>query len=106
MKLIMRFFYRNEERAVYLILLRQMWGARGALLNMEKADREQHNQANRSRSDNALKELQADGVDASSLSVDPMFVDPENDDFRLKPGISCAETGRCPLRHVFGRAMF
>jgi len=31
-----------------------------------------------------LEKLQGDGVDAHSLTVDPLFVDPENGDFRLK----------------------
>ena len=35
-------------------------------------------------SDNVLRELQSDGVDANSRAVDPLFVDPENGDFRLK----------------------
>ena len=42
--------------------------------------------ADRSLGDNVLKKLQSDGVDANSLAVDPMFVDPENGDFRFKPG--------------------
>jgi hypothetical protein len=31
-----------------------------------------------------LNKLQSDGVDAHSLAVDPMFVDPENGDFSFR----------------------
>lgn len=33
-----------------------------------------------------LKKQRGDGVDENSLAVDPLFVDPENGDFRLLPG--------------------
>lgn len=49
--------------------------------------------ADRSRSDSVLKKLQGDGVDANSQAVDPMFVDPENGDFRFKPGSPALEMG-------------
>ena len=41
--------------------------------------------ADHSLSDKILKKLQSEGVDANSLAVDPMFVDPENGDFTFKP---------------------
>lgn len=44
-----------------------------------------------------LQKLQADGVDASSLSVDPMFVDPENGDFRFKPESPALKLGIAPF---------
>ena len=53
--------------------------------------------ADRSRSDNVLKKLQSDGVDANSLAVDPMFVDPDNGDFRFKPGSPALELGIVPI---------
>ena len=53
--------------------------------------------ADRSRSDNVLKKLQSDGVDANSRAVDPMFVDPANGDFRFKPGSPALEMGIVPI---------
>jgi len=49
--------------------------------------------ADNSRSDNVLKKLQDNGVDANSRAVDPMFVDPENDNFRLKPNSPALKLG-------------
>ena len=53
--------------------------------------------ADRSRSESVLKKLQGDGVDANSLAVDPMFVDPENGDFCLKAGSPALKLGFVPL---------
>ena len=47
--------------------------------------------------DTILKKLQADGTDANSLQVDPMFVDPENGDFRFKPESPAAKLGIAPF---------
>jgi len=44
-----------------------------------------------------LKKLQGDGVDASSLAVDPMFVDPINGDFRFKLGFPALKMGIVPF---------
>ena len=44
-----------------------------------------------------LGRLQRGGVDAHSRATDPMFVDPENGDFRFKPGSPAFEVGICPI---------
>ncbi|MCG9792343.1 right-handed parallel beta-helix repeat-containing protein [Flavobacterium algicola] len=44
-----------------------------------------------------LEKNQKDGVDKNSRAVDPLFVDPEKGDFRLKPGSSAIEMGIVPL---------
>ena len=44
-----------------------------------------------------LKKQQQDGVDAHSLAVDPMFVDPANGDFRLKPDSPARKLGFVPI---------
>ncbi len=49
--------------------------------------------ADQSLSDRVLKKLQSDGVDGNSLSVDPMFMDPENGDFRFRPGSPAKSMG-------------
>ena len=44
-----------------------------------------------------LKKQQQDGVDAHSLAVDPLFVDPENGDFRLQPDSPALKMGIVPI---------
>ena len=44
-----------------------------------------------------LERLQRSGVDAHSLAVDPLFVDPENGDFRFKPNSPALKMGIVPL---------
>lgn len=46
---------------------------------------------------NVLRKLQSDGVDVHSLSVDPLFVDPENGNFRLKPNSPALKLGFVPF---------
>ena len=53
--------------------------------------------ADRGRSDSVLRRLQSDGVDANSLSADPLFVDPENGDFSFKLGSPAPKLGIVPL---------
>jgi len=44
-----------------------------------------------------LAENQRDGVDAHSLAADPLFVDPENGDFRFKPDSPALKLGIVPF---------
>jgi len=50
-----------------------------------------------SLAETALFEQQRDGVDAHSLAVDPLFVDPGNDDFRFKRGSPARQLGIVPI---------
>ena len=45
----------------------------------------------------ALDRMQREGVDAHSLAVDPLFVDPDNGDFRFKPDSPALKLGFVPL---------
>lgn len=44
-----------------------------------------------------LEKLQRDGVDGNSRAEDPLFVDPENGDFRFKPGSPALAMGILPI---------
>ena len=44
-----------------------------------------------------LKKQQNNGIDANSQSVDPLFVDPENGDFRFKPDSPALKMGIVPF---------
>jgi len=52
---------------------------------------------NPGQSSKALAEYQRDGVDARSLAVDPLFVDPANGDFRFKPKSPALKMGIVPI---------
>ncbi len=53
--------------------------------------------ADPSLGEKTLRKLQADGVDADSQVADPMFVDPENGDFRFRPGSPALKMGIVPF---------
>ncbi len=44
-----------------------------------------------------LEKQRADGVDQNSLAVDPLFVDPQNGDFRFKPNSPALKMGIVPF---------
>ncbi len=44
------------------------------------------------------EEWQKNGMDQDSITADPMFVDPENRDFRLKPDSPASEIGFVPFK--------
>ena len=44
-----------------------------------------------------LKKQHRDGLDAYSLAVDPLFVDPEHGDFRFKPDSPALKMGIVPI---------
>ena len=44
-----------------------------------------------------LEKQRNDGVDTHSLAIDPLFVDPDNGDFRLKPDSPALKLGFVPL---------
>jgi len=53
--------------------------------------------ADRNLGEAMLEKQQRDGVDAHSLAVDPLFVDPEHGDFRLKPNSPALKLGFVPI---------
>lgn len=44
-----------------------------------------------------LSKQQQDGVDKHSVAADPLFVEPENGDFRLKPDSPALKMGFIPF---------
>lgn len=50
-----------------------------------------------SLSNKVLTQLQSDGTDANSIVEDPMFIDPENGDFRFKPNSPALKMGIKPF---------
>ncbi|MCM2369792.1 right-handed parallel beta-helix repeat-containing protein [Aporhodopirellula aestuarii] len=71
-----------------------------ALANSKDADCDYnvyYCKADPSLADTMLSKQQADGVDAHSIAADPLFVDPENGDFRLQPNSPAIKLGIVPL---------
>lgn len=52
---------------------------------------------NTEKAKNLIEANQKNGVDLHSRAVDPLFVDPENGDFRFKPGSPALEMGIIPF---------
>lgn len=50
-----------------------------------------------SMAEKVLSQLQSKGTDEHSRIIDPMFVDPENEDFRLKAGSPALDMGIIPI---------
>ena len=48
-------------------------------------------------SQTVLDKKQREGIDANSLATDPLFVDPENGDFRFQPGSPALKMGIVPI---------
>ena len=44
-----------------------------------------------------LDEWRKEGFETNSVTADPMFVDPDNDDYRLKPGSPALGLGFQPI---------
>jgi len=53
--------------------------------------------ADRGKGEALLEKNRKDGIDASSRAVDPLFVDPENGDFRFKPNSPALKMGIVPI---------
>lgn len=74
---------------------------RGRLVALSKQADTDHNiyfcAADDALGQQMLKKQRRDNVDTHSVAGDPMFVDPENGDFRLKPGSPALKLGFVPI---------
>ena len=99
-------FYSSSEDCVFITEPSSGKGRvgedrRGRVTARMKDIESDHNiyycKADRGLGEKTLEKLQRDGVDANSRAVDPLFVDPENGDFRFKPGSPALEMGIVPI---------
>lgn len=99
-------FYSSSDECTFIDELppgrdRTTEDRRGRKLAASKQADTDHNiyfcAANRDLGTQMLKKQQRDGVDAHSVAVDPLFVDPANGDFRLKPDSPALKMGFVPF---------
>jgi hypothetical protein len=99
-------FYSSSEKCVFIDELppgqgRKTEDRRGRKLARSKDADTDYNiyycAGNPELSQTMLARQQRDGVDVHSLAVDPLFVDPENGDFRLKPDSPAFKLGFVPI---------
>lgn len=99
-------FYSSSDECTFIDELppgrgRTTEDRRGRNLAMSKQAQTDDNiyfcAANRDLGTQMLKKQQRDGVDAHSVAVDPLFVDPANRDFRLKPDSPALKMGFVPF---------
>ena len=99
-------FYSSSDTCTFIDELsprkkRPTEDRRGRALAESKQAQTDHNiyycAANRKLGRQMLKAQQRDGVDSHSLAVDPLFVDPANGDFRLKPDSPALKMGFVPF---------
>jgi hypothetical protein len=99
-------FYSSSDECTFIDELppgrgRTTEDRRGRKLAASKQADTDHNiyfcAANRDLGTQMLKKQQRDGVDIHSAAVDPLFVDPANGDFTLKPDSPALKMGFVPL---------
>ena len=99
-------FYASKEPCAFIDELppgrrRTTEDRRGRGLAASKEAATDHNiyycTCNPELSKQMLAKQQRDGVDADSLAVDPLFVDPANGDFRLRPDSPALQLGFVPF---------
>ena len=87
-RFVRNILYQSGKRRPFLLRLE------GAKLNQFKADYNLFYSTGNPRISTAfLRKLQKDDSDEHSISADPLFVDMENEDFRLKPNSPMFERG-------------
>lgn len=99
-------FYATSEHCTFVDELqsgrkRPTEDRRGRTLALVSQAESDHNiyycTTNRQLSERFLQQQKRDGIDANSLAVDPLFVDPENGDFRFRPDSPALKLGIIPF---------